>query len=50
MQGLVEAAADGSIGTLDPAIADQVPQRSPNITYAELYSDDRYGAEEVFIA
>jgi predicted deacylase len=50
MQGLVEASADGSIGTLDPAIADQVPQRSPSITYAELYSDDRYGAEEVFIA
>jgi hypothetical protein len=50
MRGLVEAAADGSLATLDPALAEQIPERPPSIPYADLYSDDRYGAEELLIA
>ncbi len=50
MRGLVEAAADGSLETLDPSLAEQLPARPPSIPYADLYSDDRYGAEELLIA
>ena len=50
MQGLVEAAADGSIETLDPSLAEQIPERSPSVRYADLYSDDSYGPEELLIA
>lgn len=50
MKGLVEAAADGSLETLDPSLAEQIPQRSPSIPYAELYSDDRYGAGDLLMA
>ncbi len=50
MRGLVEAAADGSLETLGPSLAEQLPARPPSIPYADLYSDDRYGAEELLIA
>ena len=50
MKGLVEAAADGSLDALDPALAERIPERSPSIPYADLYGDDRYIAEEVLIA
>ena len=50
MKGLVEAAADGSIETLDPAVAERIPERPPSIPYADVYGDDRYVAEEVLIA
>ncbi len=50
MKGLVEAAADGSLETLYPSLAEQLPARPPSIPYADLYSDDRYGAEELLIA
>ncbi|GAA0569862.1 hypothetical protein GCM10009416_05470 [Craurococcus roseus] len=50
MKGLVEAAADGSLETLDPAIAERLPERPPSIPYADVYGDDRYGAEELLIA
>ena len=50
MRGLVEAAANGSIETLDPSLAEQIPQRSPSVPYADLYGDDRYGAESLLIA
>jgi hypothetical protein len=50
MKGLVEAAADGSLETLAPSLAEQLPERPPSIPYADLYIDDRYGAEELLIA
>ena len=49
MKGLAEAAADGSLFTLDPALADQIPARPPSITYAALYNDDAFVAEGVLI-
>lgn len=50
MRGLVEAAADGSLDSIDPAIAEAIPERSPAIRFAELYSDDRYLTGETVIA
>lgn len=50
MKGLVEAAADGGLEALDPSLAEQLPERPPSIPYADVYGDDRYGAEELLIA
>jgi hypothetical protein len=50
MRGVVEAFADGSIDSLDPAVADAIPARSPGISYAELYTDDSYVPNDAVFA
>ena len=50
MKALVEAAADGSLDTVDPMLAEAIPQRSPSIRYENLYSDDPPRVEETLIA
>lgn len=50
MQGLAEAAADGGLETYDPALAEQIPERSPSIDYADLYSDDLYVPDDLLVA
>lgn len=42
MRGLVRAASDGSLATLDPALADTIPGRSPFIPYRDVYADDPF--------
>jgi hypothetical protein len=45
MKGLVEAAANKRLKTIDPALAEEIPERSPSISFDDLYSDDRYVGE-----
>lgn len=42
MEGILEAAADGSLKGLEADAADAIPDRADGIEYAELYTDDDY--------
>lgn len=45
MKGVIRAIADDSFDSLDPMLAEQIPDRSESIDFAELYSDDAYQPE-----
>lgn len=45
MKGVVSAIADDSFDSLDPALAEQIPERSERIDFADLYGDDAYQPE-----
>lgn len=45
MKGVLSAIADDTFDSLDPALTEQIPERSERIDYADLYGDDAYQPE-----
>lgn len=50
MKAVVESLASGAFEDVDPTLVEEIPDRSPGISYADLYSDDRYVPEDMLVA